>query len=186
MGYPYCLDQDLRSEALPLLICEPHGRLSTQNSHSAISGYYKMSQHITNSCDLSEADRLTYLAHWRAESGDYVLAAAWLQRAVALKQLAQNIDPVEIADDFYTLGLLYVALEDDFNAERFLSKALQHQKKHLGDQHPDTLETISALTGLACTQDVYAYVQAPHLLDLKLSENMPVPIPERRKVRNAS
>jgi tetratricopeptide (TPR) repeat protein len=155
-----------------------HCRIINERNH----GDFQMCQHLTNLCDLCEADRFTYLAHWREEEGDYVLAAAWLQRAVALKQLAGNIDPLELANDFYNLGLLYTAMDDNFNAKRFLLKAWQHQKKHLGSRHPDTLKTISVFTKLSCTQNVLANIQAPRLLDL--AENIPVPVPERRRIRD--
>jgi tetratricopeptide (TPR) repeat protein len=145
-----------------------------------------MGQLTTDLCDLCEAERFTELANWREEQGDYKLAAAWLQRAIAIKQITQNVDALELAYDFYNLGLLYSALDDDFNAERFLLKALKKQLSCLGAEHTDTRETISALNALSSSLDVYAFVQAPHLtISERSGDKMPVPIPERRKIRNA-
>jgi tetratricopeptide (TPR) repeat protein len=145
-----------------------------------------MNQDMSNLCDLSEVDRLSRLAQWREDQGDYRLAAAWLQRALTLKLLDQNIDPVEIAADYFNLGLLFFAEGDEVNAERYLLKALQRQKYMLGPQHTDTLETIETLRSLSLVQDVYAYVQAPHLIVQEESDNQVYFVPERRRIRHAS
>jgi hypothetical protein len=110
-----------------------------------------INMHTANVSDLSEPQRLSYLADWCEENGDYALAAAWLQRAVALKQFSLNSDPLEIAEDYYNLGLLYLALDDDFNERRSLLKAFQYQDKHLGSRHPDTLETMALLHEMGVT-----------------------------------
>lgn len=141
-----------------------------------------MSHHTTNLCELSEADRFTYLAHWRRESGDFALAAAWLQRAVALKQLAPQFDPLEIADDFFNLGLLYLELNDEFNARRFLHKACQNRARHLGARHPCTLEAIARLEKLANRHERGA---EPLTEQSVLPESVPSLIPERRRIRSA-
>ena len=134
-----------------------------------------MSQNTANLSDLCESEKFTYLAQWREENGDYALAAAWLQQAVSLRLLAEEVEPLKIAGDFYNLGLLYLANDDDFNASRFLLKAYELQKKHLGSKHTDTLETLSALQ-LSHTQDFDAYEQSWQLLDPSSPGNLPPPL----------
>jgi tetratricopeptide (TPR) repeat protein len=130
-----------------------------------------MADALKNVCDLCEADRLNRVADLHEENGDYRLAASWRQRALALKQISKVADDVELALDYYNLGLLHFALDEFTSAERNLIKALQLQKELLGDEHLDTRETILMLRNLYATQDVYAYVQPVLNTDRKLFGN---------------
>lgn len=124
-----------------------------------------MTDSLTNVCDLCEADRFSRLADLHEESGDYITAASWRRRALALKQLSKACDPHELAMDSYDLGLLYFALDDLANAEKFFMRALQLQIENLGKDHVETCQTKFMIGELCRAQDVYAYVQPVHMLE---------------------
>lgn len=143
-----------------------------------------MSECLTNICDLCEANRQTRLAELYEEQGNYKIAAAWRRRALALKQLSKEIDPQELAADTYDLGMLYFALDDHPNAEKFLLRALTLQKQVLGEDHLDTCETLYMLNELIKAQDVYAFVQPAQTQDTGAFETKGLLV-DRRKGKRA-
>lgn len=101
---------------------------------------------------MKEAERLGTLAQYYEDMGDYLKAESLLTESLELRQRQLGANHLDLAGDFYNLGLLNLAMDKNERAEKLLIRCLLIRRLHFDSEHPDVVDALEALSLLTGNQ----------------------------------
>lgn len=100
----------------------------------------------------------------------YAEAEPLAKWALTVREANSKVNPAEVFESLYTLGLIHRARQHHVEAERLLRRALEHQEKALGPGHENTALTIEHLAGIDCDQGDLAEAESLYRRALAIRE----------------
>jgi len=120
---------------------------TSKSSKRAVSSKGKSSRSHDQKA-IQHATKLRTVAQYHEDCGDYEQAALFLTESLELRQKQLGSDHLEVAEDFYNLGLLHLAMDKNDAAEKLLVRSLLIRRLKFDADHPDVIETLDALSML--------------------------------------
>lgn len=105
----------------------------------------KHMQGLESASELKIADELREEAQHQEDIGNYEEAERVLSESLLLRKENLGDTHLEVAEDYYNLGLLNMALDNNSRAESLLLRSLLIRRLQFDSDHPDVKDAVNML-----------------------------------------
>lgn len=102
-------------------------------------------QMMDAAAELRIADELRAEAQQHEDTGNYAEAERVLSESLLLRKENLGDTHLEVAEDYYNLGLLNMALDNNSRAESLLLRSLLIRRLEFDSDHPDVQDAVNML-----------------------------------------